>query len=604
MQPIEQDDKKQQGSGIPGGPVVRGPGARFRAMAQWLLSKLSMFLILTTDFLYTKKYDAVSRQLGYEPAKGHYQEKGFVIVQIDALAYDHLHEAMARGYAPTLKRLVERRNFRCERYRCGLPSSTPSVQAGIMFGENFDIPAFRWYDKETNRSLVCKFPGLLRSVQAQVSDGRTGILRGGSSYVNMLDGGAANATFTLSAVAKRGFLGSVKGLGFLFLFLISPFRSIRMVLYILAEYFIELAQRIRSYFSSRPRVKHEGIFPFLRIICNVIFREMETFGIITDMYRGVPAIYATYNGYDEMAHHFGPTTRAAFKVVRSIDRQIRTIDRIRRHCGSRDYDLYVISDHGQTPATPFSHLYGMTLGKYVAQHIREGVGITEDLDEEEFPITHREAHFLVEELEQAESRVSKTSARLVSGIRSYVDQRFPEERELESWDMAKRDDVVVTNSSSFANIYFNVTTRKLDLSEIEELHPGLVDRLVEHDGVAMVVAREGDHVVVMSKTGRMSLNNQEMVSGRNPLEQFEEPEWAAEELCYITSFPHGGDLIVYGAYRNGQVVTFEEQLGGHGGIGGVQAYPFLLFPETYNIDVASIMNAKQLYNYFVDTYKL
>ena len=31
---------------------------------------------------------------------------------------------------------------------CGLPSQTSACQAGIMFGDNYDIPAFRWYDKD------------------------------------------------------------------------------------------------------------------------------------------------------------------------------------------------------------------------------------------------------------------------------------------------------------------------------------------------------------------------------------------------------------------------------------------------------------------------
>ncbi len=84
---------------------------------------------------------------------------------------------------------------------------------------------------------------MLRSLQAQVSKGRIGIISGGSSYVNLIDGGAKWSIFTLSSIARSGLLGSVKGLGFFLLFLLSPVRAVRMVLYVLAEYFIELGQR-------------------------------------------------------------------------------------------------------------------------------------------------------------------------------------------------------------------------------------------------------------------------------------------------------------------------------------------------------------------------
>ena len=37
---------------------------------------------------------------------------------------------------------------------CGLPSQTSACQAGIMFGDNNDIPAFRWYDKTEKKDCV------------------------------------------------------------------------------------------------------------------------------------------------------------------------------------------------------------------------------------------------------------------------------------------------------------------------------------------------------------------------------------------------------------------------------------------------------------------
>ena len=45
--------------------------------------------------------------------------------------------------------------------------------------------------------------------------------------------------------------------------------------------------------------------PVNEIFNNVVFREVTTFSAMVDIYRGMPSIYASYTGYDEIAHHFG-----------------------------------------------------------------------------------------------------------------------------------------------------------------------------------------------------------------------------------------------------------------------------------------------------------
>ena len=104
---------------------------------------------------YSKKYAAIVRRLGL-PRSESSKERGFIAIQIDGLSYPHLEMAMEMGYAPHLRRLVRRGEFILHPWRSGLPSTTPAVQAGIMYGNNEDIPAFRWYDKASGESIVCK----------------------------------------------------------------------------------------------------------------------------------------------------------------------------------------------------------------------------------------------------------------------------------------------------------------------------------------------------------------------------------------------------------------------------------------------------------------
>jgi hypothetical protein len=50
--------------------------------------------------------------------------------------------------------MIEEDGYVLSRVDCGLPSMTSSCQAGIMFGDNDDIPAYRWYDKEQKKLYV------------------------------------------------------------------------------------------------------------------------------------------------------------------------------------------------------------------------------------------------------------------------------------------------------------------------------------------------------------------------------------------------------------------------------------------------------------------
>jgi hypothetical protein len=70
-------------------------------------------------------------------------------------------------------------------------------------------------------------------------------------------------------------------------------------------------------------------------------------------FRGVPAIYANYIGYDEIAHHLGPRSTAAYRALKALDRQIRDVKKALDTVALRPYDLYIMSDHGMTESLPF-----------------------------------------------------------------------------------------------------------------------------------------------------------------------------------------------------------------------------------------------------------
>jgi hypothetical protein len=90
----------------------------------------------------------------------------------------------------------------------------------------------------------------------------------------------------------------------------------------------------------------------------------------------------------------------------------------------------------------------------------------------------------------------------------------------------------------------------------------------------------------------------EEVRGQNPLLALPEPELAASQLRQLASFPHSGDLIIFGAWRDDEVICFEDQVASHGGLGGPQDYPFIMYPAELNLDLEEVTNARDLYPHF------
>src|SRR5690606_15511994 len=245
--------------------------------------------------------------------------RGFVVIQIDALAHEDLERALQRGYMPQLKRLIERDGWMLRRFPAGLPSATPAAQAAIFHGTKDRIPAFRFYEKAQRRVIIGSQRPSMQFIRDRLPE--RGILDGGSSYVNLFDGGASRAVFTLAAREPQPLFQNLGGTRLLLLLLLHPIRVLRMLVASIWEYLREERDRLVSQFRGR-YTYYWWYLPFLHIGSNVILRELQTLAVMLDIYTGVPAIYTTYNAYDEFAHHFGPSSRTALKSLRALDRRI------------------------------------------------------------------------------------------------------------------------------------------------------------------------------------------------------------------------------------------------------------------------------------------
>jgi hypothetical protein len=299
----------------------------------------------------------------------------------------------------------------------------------------------------------------------------------------------------------------------------------------------------------------------------------------------------------------GPDDPAAFRVLRAVDKRIHQIDRMRAHYRQRNYDLYIMSDHGNTPAIPFSWQNGDTLGRYIIAQIDDQLSLHERVE----PHTHpgKRARYLREELRALEQTASPRFRQMVTSVRRYVDQHVKEIEELD-YDLQRQEDVVVSASGPLAHIYFNVTPRQLDLIEVMILYPDLLDQLLTNSGIGVVVGRAGaDTIVLGRRGGTLHIRKEpEIVDPPHPLGRYGDAAYVTEQFHRLAHFPHAGDLMVMGEVQDGgEMVTFEHQVATHGGLGGPQGRPFIAWPPERQLAPETLNDAEDLYPYFINHYQ-
>ena len=531
------------------------------------------------------------------------------MLQIDALAYADLRRAMELGYTPTLSRLVNEDGFTLRRWFCGLPSATPYCQAGIFHGENDGIPAFRFYDKAARRVVTCNAPEGVQYIRDRIR--APGALAEGSSYVNLLDGDASTVAFTIATRERMSVYKRLGGTRMALLILLHPIRVGRMLLQGVMEWLREEWERARGEWVGR--VTHaEGIFPLLRMFTNVVVRELQTIAILLDVYLGVPVIYSTFMQYDELAHHFGSTSRFALSDLRRTDARIKEIERMALAAGGRGYDLVVLSDHGMTPSVSYRVRFSETLGTTV-QRILDGDAFKTG----EMPIQSLASFGHVSEYADVGARVmdsvagvtqSRPVRRTLRRLGNWLRSRYGL-RELvlpEKYRVDARHGVVVTYSSCLALLYFADDEARLTLEDIARSapHAVLYDALREHPGIGLIAALDAKGVHVQSRAGRARITDGvvEVLEGTNPLDPYGRDPLTVGAIEALVRQPNAGDLVLFGAYDGYEIISFDDQVGAHGSAGGDQVWPFLIAPPSLGVGTERIDNARDIHRVIMRRY--
>ena len=116
------------------------------------------------------------------------------------------------------------------------------------------------------------------------------------------------------------------------------------------------------------------------------------------------------------------------------------------------------------------------------------------------------------------------------------------------------------------------------MEELHETFPAVLPGLAAHEGIGFLMVRSQEHgPVVIGANGMYFLDN-DRVEGENPLASF--GPRAADHLRRTDSFPNCPDILVNSFYdpQKNEGCAFEELIGFHGGMGGMQTQPFILHP--------------------------
>ena len=486
---------------------------------------------------------------------------GTVFLQLDGVGHDVLVAATEKGLMPTLADWLGRTasdtarphpTHRLTPWRTDWSCQTGASQLGILHGTNHDVPAFRWYEKESREVMVCNRPSSAAELQRRAIErtGDGGLLTvDGASRGNLFSGGADQLALVLSIAARRDKRNRSRA-GY-FAYFSDPANAVRTALSFVADALREIGQSTRARFrEQRPRVKRGGLYPFIRAFATVVERDVVVAAVIGDMLAGRAAIYADLVAYDEVAHHSGPHSRDAEKVLERLDRSLALIAQVAEHA-PRAYRVVLLSDHGQSPGETFLGRYGLTLGDLV----RAGCGL---------PVSRK-----------AQRTHSGAEAR--ASVRAAL--RIPVEERPEQHRPTRRSEPIVLASGNLGLVSFPDVPHRMTREEIDVRHPALLSTLAHHPGVGFVLVRSEEHGGVVLGAHGAEIPVDELTDETpGPLADF--GPGAAEAVRRTHTFPHTADIMVNSWYdpKEGEVLAFEEQIGSHGGLGGCQSRPFLLSP--------------------------
>jgi putative membrane protein len=528
---------------------------------------------------------------------------GVIFLEIDGLSEQTFQQALQAGFMPNLKSWLDRGSHKAIRWEADTSCQTGGCQAGILLGNNQDMPAFRWVEKEKDNKIVTSngphdAPGL----EEEHSNGNGLLSRNGRSRANLFTGDAEDSILTYSRVTSRN------PSRYISFFFSSPYNFTRTLVLTISEAIHEIRNRreqVRNDVQPRLEERRKGYYPLARAMATVFLRDINTYTLLGDIFQGdADAIYVTYYAYDEVAHHSGVRDPDAMQTLKETDRCFGRLQQAASEA-ERKYEFVVLSDHGQVNGATFKQRYGMTLEGFIRsllpQELRTYSALETNGDWDHVSSTMTDVANKDEKVTGAVVRTFTKSQTVDGVVLSGDDYRRYQDEKSGKATTPDQAQMIVLASGNLGLAYFTELKERMSYEQLEAAFPGLIGKLAQHEGIGFVMVRsEQQGAIVIGAKGTYFLQD-DHVEGENPLAAFH-PN-APAHLRRTDSFKHVPDLLVNSFYDplKDEAAAFEELIGSHGGMGGAQSFPFILYPVEWELEKRSpIVGAESVYRVFKD----
>ncbi len=467
-----------------------------------------------------------------------------LIIQFDGVSYPVMNLLIKRGYLPYIKSMIHDDGYHVHELFAGIPCTTPAAQMGILYGVGDLFTGFWIYDKSHRRFIAAKAPETIPIIERVARSRRKESLADITDTISIIFGGKSKDSVAVSRLTKR-FYRDPRMLQLLFTYVRNP---VRLPFLLLRMAVLATVARHQGKIAARRGMSERYTRGLLlgRIAEEGLVGEVAHFYTKRSLKHKKPVVYTDFVGYDNLAHHVGPFDRFTLMYASLFDSYVRSLmGYIQRH--NLEYEVVILSDHGQTPSTPISereqgYIGDIIRGMYPGVHI-------------------------------AEQR---------SGLVSTV---------------SRDTDLVVINSGGLASIYNVADERRQARSQLETAYPDFCEKMSNVPSVGFVLARDHGKEWIIRDGKTMQLTKRtvsEVVKDISPNVH----EKVLNQMKKILHSPYAADVYLFASMiEKNHTVSFEPQWGTHGGIGGDQTRNFIM-TKRIPIDPDSVEEMADLHDIF------
>jgi len=469
------------------------------------------------------------------------EHKKIIILHIDGLGFEDAKRAIENGHMPFLKKLLTEEEYEILRYRSGVPSTTPYVQAGILYGDNKEIPGFRWWDRTKKQMIQVAGNKSFYDVDELYFNNSEPLLKKGAAIASLYAGGS-KAAFAVSYIEK----GSHKYINSLMRdvavhLLLNPINTLKWH----KHTFIKSLKISWEVIKNMVRRRYIDWVHFPVYLLEQFFLFFPTsVAIKKALDANYPVTYAGFYSYDAVSHLFGKNSTHGNRTLRDIDSSLESIsDTID---GGEECDMIILSDHGETDFTFIEKESGKTFAELISSFLPK-YEITE----------HPGKHIL------------------------------PADK--------PKGSITLAYSGGLAHFYDISKKSRMSYSQLKRIFPGFIEKVLSLREIGGAVVREGGDHLFITDNYSFYLNRPLDKKAKEILSKFDEPEIVVKQLVDLNSFDSAGDIIFLGQHEKNHQISFEAPVCGHGALGGNQAHPFILLKKTHKLDTKNMTDARHLY---------